>query len=126
MSQQKPYPLRMSDEMRSVLQDRADKSGRSLNAEIVKRLQFTIDEEIDSADGDGVKILEGLRIGRAANTLPPGAVLASQEIQNPHSLSDELREVRELLASIRSVMTDEMRENVQKELKKKRRSPGGQ
>ena len=126
MSQQKPYPLRMPDEMRSFLQDRADKSGRSLNAEIVKRLQFTIDEEIDSADGDGIKILEGLRIGRAANTLPTGTVLTSQEIHNPHSLSDELREVRELLASIRSVMTDEMRENVQKELKKKRKSPGGQ
>lgn len=126
MSQQKPYPLRMSDEMRSFLQDRADKSGRSLNAEIVKRLQFTIDEEIDSADGDGIKILEGLRIGRAANTLPTGTVLTLQEIHNPHSLSDELREVRELLASIRSVMTDEMRENVQKELKKKRKSPGGQ
>ncbi|MFB2830643.1 Arc family DNA-binding protein [Aeromonas jandaei] len=123
MSQQKPYPLRMSDEMRSFLQERADKSGRSLNAEIVKRLQFTIDEEIDSSDGDGVKILEGLRISRAANTLPPGTVLTSQEIYNPHSLSDELREVRELLASIRNVMTDEMRENVQKELKKKRKSP---
>ncbi|MFM4996018.1 Arc family DNA-binding protein [Aeromonas sanarellii] len=102
MSQPKPYPLRMSDEMRSFLQEQADKSGRSLNAEIVKRLQFTIDEDIDSADGERFKVLEGLDISPFDRTLPPGTVLITQKINKARyePLSDQLREVRELLEDI--------------------------
>lgn len=44
MSQAKPYPLRMPDEMREQLQAMADESGRSLNAEIVYHLQQSLDE----------------------------------------------------------------------------------
>ncbi|WP_368169716.1 Arc family DNA-binding protein [Aeromonas sp. R4-3] len=102
MSQPKPYPLRMSDEMRSFLQEQADKSGRSLNAEIVKRLQFTIDEDIDSADGERFKVLEGLDITPPDRTLPPGTVLITQKINKARyePLSDQLREMRELLEVI--------------------------
>ncbi|WP_185430611.1 Arc family DNA-binding protein [Aeromonas jandaei] len=50
MSQPKPYPLRMSDEMRASLQESADRLGRSLNAEIVYRLQRTFDEDAAPTD----------------------------------------------------------------------------
>lgn len=50
MSQPKPYPLRMSDEMRANLQESADRLGRSLNAEIVYRLQKTFDDEVAPTD----------------------------------------------------------------------------
>lgn len=37
--QQQSYPLRMSDELRERLEEAARESGRSMNAEIVARLQ---------------------------------------------------------------------------------------
>ena len=43
----KSYPLRMPDEMRDYLQLEADKNNRSLNAEIVVRLQGTIPGDVD-------------------------------------------------------------------------------
>lgn len=47
MSQQpKPYPLRMSEEMREQLQAHAEAGGRSLNAEIVRRLQQSLNERV--------------------------------------------------------------------------------
>lgn len=60
MSQQKPYPLRMPDDVRERLQSCADESGRSLNAEIIYRLQRTLDEDAELADGDGAVYLDGL------------------------------------------------------------------
>lgn len=42
---QKPYPLRMQDEMRRHLEDAAKASGRSLNAEILARLERTLDQD---------------------------------------------------------------------------------
>jgi len=47
LSQQpKPYPLRMSEEMREQLQAHAEAGGRSLNAEIVRRLQQSLNERV--------------------------------------------------------------------------------
>lgn len=49
MSERKPgrgsdqFPLRLPDGMRDDLKDAADKNGRSMNAEIVDRLQLTFD-----------------------------------------------------------------------------------
>lgn len=120
MSQPKPYPLRMSDEMRNHLQQCADNAGRSLNAEIVQRLQSTIDEGVEFADGRRVAYLEGMTTDQAARILPPGTVLIPQEAYNPQVLSDEMREVRELLNSIRKVMTDEMKVIVRKDLDDKK------
>ena len=56
MSQAKPYPLRMPDEMREQLQAMADESGRSLNAEIVYRLQQSIEE--DQANTGSIQQME--------------------------------------------------------------------
>jgi plasmid stability protein len=42
--QTKPYSLRMPDELRDELTARANEAGRSLNAEIVARLQGTIEQ----------------------------------------------------------------------------------
>ncbi|EIM1708947.1 Arc family DNA-binding protein [Aeromonas dhakensis] len=42
MSQPKSYPLRMPDEMREQLQGLAEIYGRSLNAEIVNRLELSL------------------------------------------------------------------------------------
>lgn len=38
-----PYPVRMPDELRSALEHIAKDNGRSLNAEIVMRLQSTLE-----------------------------------------------------------------------------------
>ena len=37
-----PYPLRMTDDLRQKLTDHAKENGRSLNAEIVARLELTL------------------------------------------------------------------------------------
>lgn len=44
--QSSPYPLRMPEEMKEILQAEADKNNRSLNAEILVRLQSTIPEDV--------------------------------------------------------------------------------
>jgi plasmid stability protein len=43
-SQPIPYPLRMPDELRDLLTERARASGRSLNAEIIGILQDAVSE----------------------------------------------------------------------------------
>lgn len=45
-----PYPLRLSAEMRQALEKRADDAGRSLNAEIVKRLEASLVAEQHQVD----------------------------------------------------------------------------
>lgn len=50
-----PYPLRMSAELRKRLEDEAQKGNRSLNAEIVQRLEWALEltkkpKVVDSAD----------------------------------------------------------------------------
>ncbi len=44
-----PYPLRLPDDMRRSLETRARGGGRSLNAEIVKRLQASLTGDADLA-----------------------------------------------------------------------------
>lgn len=44
MSQQKPFPLRMPDELRSQLEQQAKSNNKSLNAEIVSRLSHSFIE----------------------------------------------------------------------------------
>lgn len=119
------FMLRLPDGMRDTISELAKASGRSMNAELVHRIQRTIDEDAELS-ASGVKYIEDLNISRTARSLPLGTVLTSQEIRDPHYLSDELREVRELLASIRSVMTDELRESVKEELKKKNKNSDDQ
>ena len=93
MSQPKPYPLRMSDEMRASLQESADRSGRSLNAEIVHRLQQSIDASFAGEINGG-----------------PGTprMIASVEITDPGidkddprysvtAMAKQIKEVREMI-----------------------------
>ncbi|MEH8227314.1 Arc family DNA-binding protein [Aeromonas veronii] len=103
MSQPKPYPLRMSDEMRASLQESADRSGRSLNAEIVHRLQQSIDAsftgELNGGPGSP-------RMIASVEITDPG-IDKSDPRYNEDSITDYLREMREMLA----VLTEEMKNN---------------
>ncbi|MCQ4052376.1 Arc family DNA-binding protein [Aeromonas sp. SG16] len=104
MSQPKPYPLRMSDEMRSSLQESADRSGRSLNAEIVHRLQQSIDASLTGELNGG-----------------PGSprMIASVEITDPGIDKDDPRyNVTAIAKQIKEVR--EMMEVIAKEMKSKK------
>ncbi|MNE01119.1 Arc-like DNA binding domain protein [compost metagenome] len=105
MSQPKPYPLRMSDEMRASLQESADRSGRSLNAEIVHRLQQSIDASFTGELNGG-----------------PGSprMIASVEITDPGidkddprynvtAIAKQIQEVREMMEKIAKEMLDNKR-----------------
>ncbi|MNE25783.1 hypothetical protein D3C80_1191240 [compost metagenome] len=82
-----------------------------MNAEIVYRLQRTFDDDSAFAERDGVKYIKDMRIDRAAYTLPAGTVLTPQEIDendpryNPDAITEQLKEVRELL----EIITKEMK-----------------
>lgn len=104
------FVLRLPDGMRATIAELAKASGRSMNAEIVHRIQRTIDEDTEFAESgvrlENLKIIEGLNLNRSALTLPPGTVITTREIDkddpryNPDSVSEQLREVRELLEDI--------------------------
>jgi hypothetical protein len=40
--QQKPYPLRMPEDLRQLLEEQAERGGRSLHAEIIGRLRASV------------------------------------------------------------------------------------
>lgn len=98
--------VRLPPELRDSLEQMAKKNGRSMNAEIVYRLQRTFDEDAEFADRDGIKYLSGLVIDRAAHTLPAGTVLTPREIDardpryNDDPITDYLKEMREMLEVI--------------------------
>ncbi|MEV3836702.1 Arc family DNA-binding protein [Aeromonas dhakensis] len=103
--------VRLPPELRDSLEQMAKKNGRSMNAEIVYRLQRTIDDDTAFADRDGMKYIKDMHIDRAAHTLPAGTVLSSQEIDerdpryNPDTITEQLKEVRGLL----EIITKEMK-----------------
>lgn len=47
-----PYPLRMPDDLRAKLNERAKANGRSLNAEILAILQHAVDTPAGAPDLD--------------------------------------------------------------------------
>lgn len=83
--QTKPYPLRMPEELREALQAKAAESRRSLNAEIVARLESSllgeqIDKEMDEYYPDVMlrilniardQLLQQIESGEAGKGLPP-------------------------------------------------------
>lgn len=97
--------VRLPPELRDSLEQMAKKNGRSMNAEIVYRLQRTFEEDAELAES-GVKILEGMHIDRAAQMMQPGTILTPHEIDksdpryNPDSFGAQLREMRDLLESL--------------------------
>lgn len=111
------FMLRLPDGMRDTISELAKDSGRSMNAELVHRIQRTIDEDAALAANGGEQIFKSTSM---PHPLSPDTVLVPQVIYNSQLLNDELREVRELLTSIRNVMTDEMREKVKTVFEKQR------
>lgn len=64
-----PFGLRMTDELKSMIASRAEKNGRSMNAEIVHTLIDSLDDEIkDAAESESSKIVVMFRELR--RTLP--------------------------------------------------------
>ncbi|MDX7805707.1 MULTISPECIES: Arc family DNA-binding protein [Aeromonas] len=90
--------LRLPRDLHSTIHEAAAAAGRTMNAEIVYRLQRTFDEDAEIADS-GVKIIEGMSINRSAFTLPPGTVLTPHEIDKddprytPYVRREEIQEV---------------------------------
>lgn len=57
------FMLRFPDGMRDAIREAAEASGRSMNAEIIHRLQQTFDEEADGIPTKPLKIIGGLGAG---------------------------------------------------------------
>lgn len=68
-SQPAPYPLRMPDELRDVLTERARVHGRSLNAEIIGILHDAVSDPAQSLPGLDVNVLADLIADRVAEKL---------------------------------------------------------
>lgn len=90
--------LRLPRDLHSTIHEAAAAAGRTMNAEIVYRLQRTFDEDAEIA-ASGVKIIEGMSINHSAFTLPPGTVLTPHEIDKddprytPYVRREEIQEV---------------------------------
>jgi plasmid stability protein len=56
-NQPAPYPIRMPEELRNVLVERAREGGRSLHAEIIGILQDAVDGSSGSRGGVNVDVL---------------------------------------------------------------------
>jgi plasmid stability protein len=65
-SQPAPYPLRMPDELRDQLTERARASGRSLNAEIIAILQDAIGRNQQTLSGLDIDVLADAVADRVA------------------------------------------------------------
>ncbi|MFM5717889.1 Arc family DNA-binding protein [Aeromonas caviae] len=106
------FVLRLPEGMREKIAELAKASGRSMNAELVHRIQRTIDEDSELSDSgvkilEGVKVIEGFNLSRSALSLPLGTVLTTHEIDkdDPHYTSYVRREeIQEVLDYIRQEM----------------------
>ncbi|MEN3759309.1 Arc family DNA-binding protein [Aeromonas veronii] len=104
--------VRLPPELRDGLEQMAKKNGRSMNAEIVYRLQRTFDEDAELAESgvkliEGVKVVGGLNIDRSALALPPGTVLTAHEIDKDdprYTAYVRREEIQEVLDYIRQEM----------------------
>lgn len=98
--------VRLPPELKDSLEQIAKKNGRSMNAEIVYRLQRTFDEDAGLAES-GVKIIDGLSIDRSALALPLGTVLTAREIDKDdprYTTYVRREEIQEVLDYIRQEM----------------------
>ncbi|MGN5129807.1 Arc family DNA-binding protein [Aeromonas hydrophila] len=90
------FMLRLPDGMRDTISELAKASGRSMNAEIVHRLQRTFEEDVEFADGNGVRYIEGLKI------LPR----ESQAIKYMTTRDDVLKKTELLLSEVRDLLKE--------------------
>jgi hypothetical protein len=86
-SQKIPYPLRMPDELRAKLEDA--RSGRSLNAEIVQRLEASFSQQTDSEQLALLRRLE-------------------RQLSNSEAAYEELRAKTARLATCLAILADSL------------------
>lgn len=109
--------LRLPRDLHTAIHEAADASGRTMNAEIVHRLQRTFDEDAELAESgvkliEGVKVVGGLNIDRSALALPPGTVLTAREIDKDdprYTAYVRREEIQEVLDYIRQEMKSKKR-----------------
>ena len=82
--QQKSYPLRMPDEMREQLQALADESGRSLNAEIIARLEPSL---LDQSEDVLLPAEKARMLADASKEKLPNNILRVVSSQIRHAVS---------------------------------------
>lgn len=91
------FVLRMPDGMRDTIAELAKQSGRSMNAEIVYRLQKSIDEEqVEMIHQIGFAQVENYRFG------PP-----------PIKLAEPLEELEQILAKAKKIVDEVMKERAE-------------
>jgi len=90
--------LRLPRDLHTAIHEAADASGRTMNAEIVYRLQRTFEEDAEFADQDGVRHINDL--GRH---LVHDVVLTDPNIP-PKWNPDFIEEMREVLDFVRNEM----------------------
>ncbi|MFM5335756.1 Arc family DNA-binding protein [Aeromonas enteropelogenes] len=96
------FMLRLPDGMRDTISELAKTSGRSMNAEIVHRLQQSIEASFSGALNGGPG---SPRMVASVEITDPG-IDKSDPRYNPDALTEQLKEVRELLESIKQEMTN--------------------
>lgn len=102
--QQKPYPLRMPDQLRTGLEDLARAGGRSLHSEILQRLHMSL----DPGGGDHAAFLRQELAEMAMNLEMERMKVESREAEMA-ALASRTRRALELLRSpIPTSRTDEI------------------
>lgn len=96
------FMLRLPDGMRDAISERAKASGRSMNAEIIYRLQRTFDEDEVIASQAPDMVFRG-----DVHTLPLGTILTPRlpgYDDRRYTDSELTKEVREILEYVRREM----------------------
>lgn len=88
--------LRLPRDLHTAIHEAADASGRTMNAEIVYRLQRTFADDAEFADGDGARYIEGLRI------VPK----ESQAMKFMAARDDALKRAESLLLEVRDLLKE--------------------
>ena len=94
------FMLRLPDGMRDTIYELAKASGRSMNAEIVHRLQQSIDASFTGTLNGGPG---SPRMVASVEIIDPG-IDKNDPRYNPSVITEQLKEVRELLETITKEM----------------------
>lgn len=122
-----PFGLRMQSDLKERIKAAAEKNNRSMNSEIIARLEAsflfsetdaefrTVVEEMGQTQGD---------VGNAAVSPPPMTVASFDELFGGSRLATEVAKLREELAKTierprRTKLTDEEKEDIWRWLQKK-------
>lgn len=106
----KSYPLRMPDEMRDYLQLEADKNNRSLNAEIVVRLQGTIPDNVEIPKESFARPSSSRAMSNKKPMITKGVVAAKQiqwQLEDLEKFKDSVNYMMKML----EIMKDDLPSN---------------